>query len=509
MNRTRILQRLRSKHAAGTSTTEDRTPGGRPIIKQLYETIEKVPKQDQRTKEYQRMRRVVSTWFVIFTRLEEIGKLETQSDKRKAENILVELISTLSSQLGVQQLKSILSLVRPKDLPWENSSLERVTRKYEKLAQYKAAADLIGDLMRKHESWKLKSVDSAPFDLRNQGMQPETADGEIGLFRRSNACDARNKKEFQSEMRARFNKPTSKVEEGIRKASAVHKKVHAEIQLLFHYAEHPEVLFKPRIVCSSKEACYLCYLFITEHGHYHTPRSHGKFYQEWRLPLEDEVHLPKKSRAYMKKTVFQFNQAVEDRIKQLLAQPRTLRPAPSESTVFSLGSYALPTGSPKLVDQACKSLVSSSRGSINFFLPVTLSERKRKKQAEIPIATHPVQSLISQEIAESGSGSRVMEGVPCRKNVQGKTQKGGDLPLGSDSRASLIAESEGSEEDFDQSEDLEEEESKDPEESEQSQEVLEDGAKESESDEDEDVGEDVEESTLGPRRPPNAARLTT
>jgi hypothetical protein len=71
----------------------------------------------------------------------------------------------------------------------------------------------------------------------------------------------------------------------------VHKKVHAEVQLLYHYAQHTKNDLKPRILCSNEEACDLCYLFITVHGQFHTPRSHGNFYPEWRLPRMDEVVL--------------------------------------------------------------------------------------------------------------------------------------------------------------------------------------------------------------------------
>jgi hypothetical protein len=37
--------------------------------------------------------------------------------------------------------------------------------------------------------------------------------------------------------------------------------VHAEIQLLFYHEKHPPKI-PPRIICSSKKACFLCNLFI-------------------------------------------------------------------------------------------------------------------------------------------------------------------------------------------------------------------------------------------------------
>ena len=60
-------------------------------------------------------------------------------------------------------------------------------------------------------------------------------------------------------------------------------KVHAEIQLLFFYELNPERI-RPRTICSSKSACYLCDLFFRLHGQYYVPRTHGRLYHRWTLP---------------------------------------------------------------------------------------------------------------------------------------------------------------------------------------------------------------------------------
>ena len=52
-------------------------------------------------------------------------------------------------------------------------------------------------------------------------------------------------------------------------------KIHAEIQLLFFY-EHNSNIPAPRIICSSKFACYLCNLFIRLHGRFLLPGTHGR-----------------------------------------------------------------------------------------------------------------------------------------------------------------------------------------------------------------------------------------
>jgi hypothetical protein len=60
--------------------------------------------------------------------------------------------------------------------------------------------------------------------------------------------------------------------------------IHAEIQLLF-YCELKASELPPRVICSSKDACFLCNALIFTHGNMHTPRSHGRLYPGWRLPF--------------------------------------------------------------------------------------------------------------------------------------------------------------------------------------------------------------------------------
>lgn len=61
--------------------------------------------------------------------------------------------------------------------------------------------------------------------------------------------------------------------------------VHAEIQLLLYY-ESNSVPFPPRIICSTKKACYLCNLFFNLHGKFHIPSTHGRLYEKWAVPAE-------------------------------------------------------------------------------------------------------------------------------------------------------------------------------------------------------------------------------
>ena len=70
---------------------------------------------------------------------------------------------------------------------------------------------------------------------------------------------------------------------GMARKGVTESKIHAEIQIAAYYEINPTDL-PPRIICSNKDACYLCNEFIKLQGKYYIPKSHGKLYPGWRVP---------------------------------------------------------------------------------------------------------------------------------------------------------------------------------------------------------------------------------
>lgn len=117
-------------------------------------------------------------------------------------------------------------------------------------------------------------------------------------------------------------------------------KIHAEVQLVFYCETLKKLegiigdLLPPRVVCSSKKACFLCNLLVSMHGQMRTPWCHGKLYPGWRLPMSSGLDLP-----------LRFNLLLEDRITESILllfkrRNKTTYPGPSESTLISLPSLA-------------------------------------------------------------------------------------------------------------------------------------------------------------------------
>ncbi|KAJ6789435.1 hypothetical protein PWT90_00236 [Aphanocladium album] len=103
-------------------------------------------------------------------------------------------------------------------------------------------------------------------------------------------------------------------------------KFHAEIQLLHQILANPSP-YPPRIVCASKDACFLCHVLIQAHAKIFVPRCHGKLYPGWRLPLGPEF------RALQISLNHTLEQRIRDCVTTLVQNKRSqCYPDPCESS---------------------------------------------------------------------------------------------------------------------------------------------------------------------------------
>jgi hypothetical protein len=115
-------------------------------------------------------------------------------------------------------------------------------------------------------------------------------------------------------------------------------KVHAEIQLLCYYEQQSNTLFPPRVLKSSKDACFLCNEFIKTHGKLYIPKTHGRVYELWMVPDFKALGLSKKTKKKLMAVVARFNEAIEERTVSSYLQETRVRVDPRESGIFSLAS---------------------------------------------------------------------------------------------------------------------------------------------------------------------------
>ena len=112
--------------------------------------------------------------------------------------------------------------------------------------------------------------------------------------------------------------------------------VHAEIQLLLHYEEPAAPGIPPRIICSSKQACFFCNLFFQLHGRFLTPHSHGRLYEKWALPANIM-----NARTSTISTVQKFRDEIARLIEREMKLQRKPFPPPYESAILMTGTDSL------------------------------------------------------------------------------------------------------------------------------------------------------------------------
>ena len=155
-------------------------------------------------------------------------------------------------------------------------------------------------------------------------------------------------------------------------------KVHAEVQLLFFYESRPDIICYPRILCSSKSACYMCDLFVKVHGKHSTPRTHGKLYGKWVLPAWEKT-LPASSATRIRQVTEQFTETVERKIINTLQGRLVRRPDANESVLslrvpFAPSSTILAGSGPELHPVSPASLASGQLGQPPTSLAMTSPE---------------------------------------------------------------------------------------------------------------------------------------
>jgi OTT_1508-like deaminase len=148
--------------------------------------------------------------------------------------------------------------------------------------------------------------------------------------------------------------------------SRPHGKVHAEIQLLFFYEIYPDRP-RPRFICSSKSACYLCNLFFSLHGGFYVPRTHGTLYTAWILP--DWVDIPADRHGELGRISTSLKTIIDRKVLVASRSRRKKRYChPNESVLQPLALWSSSGISSKPLTQASTSTIQSQSRSVYRYL---------------------------------------------------------------------------------------------------------------------------------------------
>ncbi|KZF22632.1 hypothetical protein L228DRAFT_282727 [Xylona heveae TC161] len=317
----RILQRLRFTSIVGESKKK-------PIKEVLKKTIECVKMIDTTRIP---SRTLASTIDIFTRRSREVIKLINSWSGNQTEPRLGALVEGIHHLGQVETLGSMLDRIPNKDMsPAERKSLLNVVHK---VSRYRTAAKFLYRTAKKVPL--ARQMKASAIKLPSEAFQSFSPSGYVPVLRttllridqkyiRDNALT-----QVLHFLDAPKGKAADQFSACVR-GTMREAKIHAEIQLIAH-CERRTSKIPPRVICASKDACFLCNSLIKLAGKLHTPRCHGRLYPGWRLPS-----LPQ-----LKEIERMFNDVLQSCIKEslstlLLRRQKTVFPLPNESTLLTL-----------------------------------------------------------------------------------------------------------------------------------------------------------------------------
>lgn len=326
LNQNRILCRLKSKHAmlkCRNKKAKMEKPKIIPTLAQAVATLDSRAIGGFSSEEVQQPREIGRHMNRLFEKLESFTKVEATSEMGARVLFDIVLASHRLCVSGIlQQLLTLGSFEDEQKL-----SIGRITHK---LSRYRTACFFLVQAAVRFSVFrqiKVSVVKKSTSPLSLVEEPPKFVDGVItDLFREDEVESARFR--FQHRLR----KKKLRHESFCTSVFTMKYVVHAEIQLLFHY-ELQSCTFPPRVICSGKMACFLCNLFLKEHGKYFVPSTHGRVYEKWILP-SSLGGLQGTKASDMLSVVDRFHTALDGILKREILTPSKTIPQPSESHII-------------------------------------------------------------------------------------------------------------------------------------------------------------------------------
>ncbi|KAL9124814.1 MAG: hypothetical protein Q9217_005900 [Psora testacea] len=326
----RILSRLRSRHAKKSSRNK-----GKPVLITLLDTAIRdqsiQPSPNITVMELADVLTKIKTLKALFMKFEDIQEHSAASSV--VQDGAMELITQMHDLASQTKFKLALNSSRTLNPELKTFLPEAVG----KLGRYYSISYELVCVARSEEYSIFNSITietsptlrpSQPLNI-DKNFHPLTALQNI--LRPGSAVQSRS---LKPSLEKCLGKPIQFILDEFRLAIADYYKsvkVHAEIQLLFFYELNSERI-RPRTICSSKSACYLCDLFFRLHGQYYVPRTHGRLYHRWTLP-NWHILLPEMRRRYFDFLLRNFSDILRVKVKVALDRGPVRANHPDESTL--------------------------------------------------------------------------------------------------------------------------------------------------------------------------------
>lgn len=333
-NRNRILCRLRCSHS--TSWKSKNRPS---IINSLAEALTKLQVLDTVSAETLKgVKQIVQDMVTAFNKLEAMRGPQARS--QEADKFLLPILRSSDSLIMEYRLRDILRSIPHSENSFSEERKRSLVEIIRKLGLYIKLGPTLLRFARRLPIFRNITVRCIAIKptLPN-GLQASAGEQmPQGLLHQylQDPSSAQGQKIAQIESRIKSN--LVETQANLRQKSLCKKKMHAEIQLLFYYEQQPQTKLRPRVICSSKNACFLCNAFLHIHNQFYTPMTHGKLYSSWTLPNLSALSLARGRIKELGRLYREFNTLIEEKIISSLKTRSSAQIYNNESMILNIRS---------------------------------------------------------------------------------------------------------------------------------------------------------------------------
>lgn len=176
--------------------------------------------------------------------------------------------------------------------------------------------------------------------------------------------------------------------------------VHAEIQLVTFYGHHQvSGSLQPRVVGTSKLACYLCSLFIVTQGNFFLTKTHGRLYDQWNVP--DLAAYDVSQRREYRHVLAKMNEEIKRTLSDRTLHPSRAHPMTSSANL-PFNRKLSPLGSEAVTLLSTSELpLLSSCDSITPSPPRVPAHSASESDSPVPLVRNP--SILNGSTVFAGS----------------------------------------------------------------------------------------------------------
>ena len=384
-DKARILSRLRSRHASRTRKTSGKA--SLPLL--LFHTINGTSAFVGGKAGKSRTAEIRSQCKKLRNTFEKLEKAEDNNDLASSVELLKSII-VLACEFDIDGLIAMLQnfqALNPSLRAYLPEALRKIGRYYE------VAQDLAG-ASRNTKYLLFQNITVLPVERNSTGVEAlisGLASFEDTMSRMANS--GVNSLQFSQADR---NSARTKYQDRMFHCET-RWKVHAEVQLLLFYELNP-MIQPPRVICSSKSACYLCNLFFRIHGQFQIPRTHSRIYDKWILPFWPPEQLDMIDK--LSPVILRFNEALRRKIVEVLRQKKARLSHPNESTIAVCEPWSSNSTIPPPQPDLARSLDSPRQSSSDSVTEASLRPDNSKDRSMFVPA-------LQRELSDNESNSTI------------------------------------------------------------------------------------------------------